>query len=347
VVARLDSRWTRVLTVGTNPVRAAAGGLVLVVLLAVVLGPLQHQVTRATQGLTLVVPIIGAAVLGGRRAAFVVTAAATVAYSLVIPPVGSVRVRLTQDLVALVVFSIVAVVVGAVVARRIELLGEVERQRSALLRSVSHDLRTPLASIRAAASDLAEAEDEALPLAARHRFAALIVEEAERLDRLVANLLSLSRIEAGAYAPAPQSVDLPELIEAVTTRLSRPLAGVRLEVDAAPGLPSVHGDHTQLDQLLTNLLENAARHSPAGGTVRLTAASTGGVVTITVADEGPGLGGIDAARLFEPFRSGAVPGASGIGLAICRAVAEGHGGTIAAGDRPGGGAVFTVRLPVR
>jgi two-component system sensor histidine kinase KdpD len=316
----------------------------MVAAIAVVLGPLQHQVTRATQGLTLVVPIVATAVLGGRRAAFLVTAGATVAYSLVIPPVGSVRVRLTQDLVALIVFSIVAVVVGAVVARRIELLGEVEQQRTALLRSVSHDLRTPLASIRAAASDLAGGVD--LPDVTARRFAEVIVEEAERLDRLVANLLSLSRIEAGAYSPRRQSVDVRELIDVATDRLARVLGDVALDVQLPDSLPFLDADHTQMDQLLTNLVENAARHSPPGSSVLVRVDLDGAWMVISVADRGPGIASADLGSLFEPFRSGAVPGVGGIGLAICRAVVDGHGGTIEAGDNPGGGAVFTVRLPL-
>jgi two-component system sensor histidine kinase KdpD len=228
--------------------------------------------------------------------------------------------------------------VGEVVARRIELLGAVERQRSALLRSVSHDLRTPLASIRAAASTLA---------VDGNRYATNIEEEAERLDRLVANLLSLSRIEAGAYVVARQSVDVAELIDATTSRLGRLFTAVRLDVDLPADLPFVRADHSQLDQLLTNLLENAARHTPPVGTVHLAASvDDRRHLVLTVADEGPGVAADEVAGLFEPFRTGAVPGASGIGLAICKAVVDGHGGTIAVRDRPGGGAVFTVALPL-
>ena len=336
----------RALTFGIRPVHAALAGIAMVLVLAVVLGPLQHVVARATQALTLVVPVVVTAVLGGRRAAFAVAAAATVAFSLVIPPVGSLRVLLIQDVVAVAVFSVVAFAVGEVVARRIELLGAVERQRSALLRSVSHDLRTPLASIQAAASELAGGTD--LPPATARRFADIIGEEAERLDRLVANLLSLSRIEAGAYTAVHQSVDVRELIDATTHRLARVFTSVVLEVDVADDLPLVHADFTQLDQLLTNLLENAARHTPPGGTVRLSAASDEHrrSLVLEVADQGPGIDPAEAAELFEPFRSGALPGASGIGLAICKAVVDEHGGTIAVRDRPGGGAVFTVELPL-
>ena len=308
------------------------------------LGPLRHEDTRTAQALTLVVPVVAVAVLGGRKAAYAVACAATLAFSLIVPPLGSLQLRLAEDLVALVVFSAVAVVVGTVVGRRIELLGEVERQRTALLRAVSHDLRTPLSAIRAAASELAD--PESLPPATARRFAEVIEAEAERLDRLVANLLSLSRVEAGAFIPDRHPVDVGELVEVVQTRLGRLLRHVRLTVEVPDDLPAVAGDHTQLDQLLTNLVENAARHTPAGATVEIRAAALDGWIHLSVCDEGPGIDPADAAGLFEPFRSGRVPGVSGMGLAICKAVAEGHGGSISVGENPGGGAVLTVVLPV-
>ena len=318
--------------------------MLAVAAIAAALGPLQHEDTRTAQALTLVVPVVAVAVLGGRKAAYAVAGAATLAFSLLLPTLGSLRVRLAEDLVALAVFSAVALVVGTVVARRIELLGEVERQRTGLLRAVSHDLRTPLSAIRAAASELVDVES--LPPATANRFAEVIEAEAERLDRLVANLLSLSRIEAGAFIPDRHPVDVAELVEIVQARLGRLLRHVRLTVDVPADLPAVAGDYTQLDQLLTNLVENAARHTPAGATVEIRAKAVDGTVQLSVCDEGPGIDAADAAIVFEPFRSGPVPGVSGMGLAICKAVAEGHGGSISVGENPGGGAVLTVVLPV-
>jgi K+-sensing histidine kinase KdpD len=324
-------------------VRASAVGVLGAVAFVLVLDPLA-DLTRAVQALLLVVPVVVVAVVVGRLAAYAVAAAASVGFSLLIPPVGSVWVEHTQDLVSLVAFFVVAMAVGTVVARRIELLGVVERQRAALLRSVSHDLRTPLASIRAAASDLAEFDQ--LPTETARRFADLIGTEAERLDRLVANLLSLSRIEAGSFAPARQAVDVAELVAATTGRLRRVFSGTALVVDVPAGLPAVQADYTQLDQLLTNLVENAARHAPKDGTVVVSARANRGHLTLSVADDGPGVDPVQADELFRPFRSGAIAGVSGIGLAICRAVAEGHGGTIRVGSAPSGGALFTVRIPL-
>ncbi len=345
VVRRRSLRawWVDAFTFGIGTPRALGLGIVMIIVSVIALAPEREPVSRATQALTLVVPVVIVAVLGGRRAAYAVAGAATVAFSLVEPPVGSVRVRLTGDLVALAVFLLVAVVVGTVVARRIELLGHVERHRSALLRSVSHDLRTPLAAIQAAASELASGE---LPRPTAQRFVELIGDESRRLDRLVSNLLSLSRIEAGAYAPVRQLVDLAELVESAVDRLGRLFTTVHLGVRLPDDLPMINADHTQLDQLITNLLENAARHSPVGGTVTVEARAGTDELLLMVSDEGPGVDTTEVATLFEPFRSGRVPGAGGIGLAICKAVVDGHGGTISVGESPTHGAVFTVAIPL-
>jgi K+-sensing histidine kinase KdpD len=338
-------RWfERVLIAGAGPGPAAVVGAVGVAVLGLVVGQFDDQLARATQELTLVVPVVITAVVGGRRAAYVVGAVATVVFSLLLPPVGSVRVHLADDLVALVVFSVVAVVIGTLIAGRIEILSRVEHQRAVLLRSVSHDLRTPLASIQAAASEALDA-DGGHDATTRVRLLDLVVSEAERLDRLVANLLSLSRIEAGAAAPRRQPVDVEELIGAISQRLQRLFVNRPLHVDVARDLPVVQADYVQLDQVLTNLLENAVRHTPAGSPVTLTAHPVPGGITVTVTDAGPGVRPDEMAAIFEPFRSGAVAGATGIGLAICKAIVEGHGGTIAVSDNPAGGARFTVILP--
>ena len=333
--------------------------------------------------LVLVVPVVVAALVWGRRAAIAVAVVATLAFDVIfIAPERSVRVRAAEDAVALGVLALVALVVGTLVAReghrrhwaearvtelqqvndelaaverereqlaldatRAAVLERVDEQRGALLRSVSHDLRTPLATIRAVASDLRSGViyDEAT----RDELLDLVGDEAERLDRLVANLLSLSRIEAGALKPDRGAVDLDDLVNERVRRLSRLFLQVRITVDMPPDLPLVDADHTQLQQVVTNLLENAARHAPPKSAVTVTARRAGADrVALLVRDEGAGVAEHERKRVFEPFRRGEGSRSSGIGLAICRAVVDAHGGTIEVERTPGGGATFVVGLPM-
>jgi two-component system sensor histidine kinase KdpD len=323
---------------------AAAAGICLLAPIVIGFSGVHDPSVRATEALTLVVPVVGAAVLGGRWAAYAVAVAAAVAFSLVIPPIGSFRIELGQDVIALCVFAGVALVVSTLVARRVEALRQVEHQRRSLLRSVSHDLRTPLSAIRAAATELQSGigHDEAV----QGRLLELIGDESLRLDRLVGNLLDLSRVEAGVLQPRYQAVDMAELVEVSANSLERMFRDVALEVEVGPDLPSVQGDFTLLGQVVTNLLENAARHSPTGSTVVVAAVVEGATMRVSVADEGPGVDPSEAATIFEPFRSGSIAGTSGIGLAICKAIIEAHAGTIRVGETAAGGAEFSFSVPL-
>ena len=337
------ARFVGLLVSSARPLHAAGAGVAAALLLGVLMGQVHDELSRATLALVLVVPVIVTAVAGGRRAAYAVAATATVVFALLLPPAGSFRVRLADDLIALVVFSAVAVVIGTLVAGRIEMLGRLERQRAVLLRSVSHDLRTPLAGIRAATSEVLDLDHDPQT---RRKLLALVGEEVERLDRLVANLLSLSRIEAGALVPRRQPVDIGELLGDTSRRLASLLADHPLALDVPDDLPLIEADYTLLGQVFTNLLENAARHTAPGSAVEVSVRTTTAGVAVSVADRGPGvLAGDNDDALFEPFRPGPVTGSSGMGLAICKAIAEAHGGTIEAGPNPGGGARFTVTLP--
>ena len=224
-----------------------------------------------------------------------------------------------------------------------EVLEEVDRQRSLLLRSVSHDLRTPLATIRTITSGLRGGTP--YDPATRDELLDLVAGEIDRLDRFVANLLHLSRVEAGALRPSIEMIDLRGLIERAVARLGGVLAGRTVEIDAG-GLPPVPADPTQLDLVLTNLLENAARHAPAGTTVAVEAAVDGDAVRLAVVDHGLGVDPAVKRELFTAFAVGR-GGVTGIGLATCKAIVDAHEGTIEAGETPGGGASFVVELPLR
>jgi len=326
-----------------------------VVVITLVLTPIREEFSPAAPATLLLVPVVLAAVVGGWWAAITTAVFATAAVSFAfVPPLDSFRFH--GDALAVPVFLTVAVLVGAVVAseehrrrlageiNRAAVLEQVDRQRAALLRSVSHDLRTPLATIRTAASELQAGvvSDEAM----RRELLALVGDEAERLDRLVANLLDLSRIEAGALRPEHQAVDLRELVEDRRASLAGALHDVTLHVAIDPAVPLVSADYTQLGQVLANLIENAARHSPSGGAVTVSAVQTLGMVEVTVVDEGKGVAPDDIAGIFEPFRTGSGSQSTGIGLAICKAIVEAHGGTIWLGTGETGGAAFHFTVPV-
>jgi two-component system sensor histidine kinase KdpD len=367
-----------------RPWWAGAGlGLVIVVGLSAALAPLRDDLGRATPALLMVLAVVGAGLTGGVRASVLTAVAAAAAYNLVfIPPYLTLKVTAGEDWVALGVFLAVALAVGLLMtaqvgrrraaeareadlarlydqlrasaaerdrllaeASRAQVLERVDEERAALLRSVSHDLRTPLATIRAVASDLRDgvAYDDAT----RTELLATVCDEAERLDRIVANLLSMSRIEAGAFKPERQAVDVDELVRDRVRRMKDLFRRVRVQVELPADLPLVDGDYSQLDQVFTNLLENAARHAPPGSFVRVAGRRRGDSVEVRVSDEGIGVPDWERTKVFEPFRRGEGSGSSGVGLAICKAVVEAHGGTISVDRTPRGGATFVVCLPSR
>lgn len=333
---------------------------VVILAITAVLVPFGQDLPRVVPALLLLGPVIAAGLLSGRLVAAAVALEAALAFAAgFLPPLGSPVVELTQDAVALAIFVLVAGALGTIISTvvtserrralaersQVASLQAVDAQRSALLRSVSHDLRTPLASIRAVITDLQA--DTPFDLDTRDELLGLVAAECERLDRLVANLLSMSRIDAGAFLPERDAVDLAEVAELSVARLEHALVRVRIELDLAEDLPVVEGDFVQLDQVVSNLVENAARHSPEGGrvTIRVAAEDDRRAVRLTVEDEGPGIPPELRTQVLEPFRTGSGPVSTGIGLAICRSIVEAHDGTIRVDDAPHGGARLVVRLP--
>ena len=224
-----------------------------------------------------------------------------------------------------------------------------ERQelQSTFLAAVSHDLRTPLAAIVAAASSL-QAQGERLAPAERERMLASIVGQARHLGEISENALELVRLSAGPQALRRDWQSLEEVVGSVVGRLRGEPCGARLEVAVEPALPLVRGDATLLAQLVGNLLDNACKYG-GDGPIRLEAVRRDGAVALSVSDRGPGLTAEDEARLFEPFVRGegrrAGEGA-GLGLALCKAIAEAHGGELEFARREHGGSRFTLTLPV-
>ena len=228
-----------------------------------------------------------------------------------------------------------------------EALAEADRARAALLAAVSHDLRTPLASVKAAASSL---RNDAIAWSPEDSEALLatIEEGADRLDALVANLLDMSRLEAGAVSTRSGPVELDPLVRVVVGALEPDDAG-RVDVDLDPALLA-WADAGLLERVVDSLVSNAVRHAPDPAGVRVDASLVGPRVLLRVSDTGPGIVAADRDRVFAPFqRLGDVPGGSGVGLglAVARGLTEAMAGTLTLDDTPGGGTTFVVDLPAR
>jgi len=349
-------------------------GAVLVGVATLALLPVRDDVDAATPTAVMILPIVLAAMVGGGPPAVVTALLAGLAINLAyLRPYGTLKIRAVEDGIGLVAFVVVALLVGLLVsnlrarrreslerqrdlqalleersallteARRAQQLAELDAERTSVLRSVSHDLRTPLSAIRAIAGDLRDGvayDDDT-----RRELLGTVVTEADRLDRMVANLLSMSRIEAGAFAPERTAVDVGELVRTRVRALAGVLAPFEITLRIPDGLPFVDGDELQLEQVLTNLLANAARHSPAGSDLWIVVSTLGGQVRIDVSDRGPGIAVADRERVFLPFERGPGSRSSGVGLAICKAVVEAHGGRIWIEQRFGGGATVSFTVP--
>ncbi len=225
---------------------------------------------------------------------------------------------------------------------------ERDQLRAALFSSVTHDLRTPLASIKAAVTSLLD-EEVTLEPATRRELLEAVLDETDRLNRLVGNIIDLARVRAGALVPAKQPTAIDDVIESVIHRMGPALARVRVRTLLRPDLPDVPMDPVQIDQVVSNLLENAARFSPPGGEVLVSAAPFQRAVRVRVADEGPGIPAAEREHVFEPFVSrdaGDTRMGSGLGLAIARAVVLAHGGRIWVEGAPTGGTAVVFELPV-
>jgi len=233
---------------------------------------------------------------------------------------------------------------------QIEVLQRTDALRAALLSSVSHDLRTPLSSIKAAAYSLQE-KDITWDDETRHSFAVTIERESDRLNRLVGNILDMSRIEGGALKAEKELYPLDELVYHVVNHMQFLLKDRNVLLSVPDSLPPVALDFLQIDQVLTNLIENAVRYTPADSSLEIGAVEQNGEMHVSVADHGPGIPEEYIERIFDKFYR--VSGAkqrgtmgTGLGLAVCRGLVEAHGGHIWAENREGGGSIFQFTLPL-
>jgi two-component system sensor histidine kinase KdpD len=230
-------------------------------------------------------------------------------------------------------------------SQRAQLLAESEKLSKALLNSISHELRTPISAITTAASALVEPKT---PEPLRDTLAHEIQESAARLNRLVSNLLDMTRLESGNLKPRLDWCDAADLINVALRQNERELSKHHLELSLPSPLPLVKMDFVLIEQALNNLLLNAAHYTPVGTTVEVKASASAHELTISVADHGPGLPPESLPHLFEKFyrAPGAPAGGTGLGLSIVKGLVEAHGGRVEASNRPGGGAEFSIHLPI-
>ena len=232
-------------------------------------------------------------------------------------------------------------------------LDESHAARRRLLADVSHELRTPLTAIRGYVETLSMPQ-LTLDAGTRERYLRIVEEETRKLERLVGDLLDVSRLEGGGTTLALQPVSIERLFQRVADRHERAAGekGIRLQTEIDPTAQEAWADPDRLEQALQNLAANALRHTPAGGCISLRAASDGPYTRIVVEDTGAGIPAEHLPHVFDRFykvepsrATEEVSTGSGLGLSIVQAIVEGHGGAITAANRPGGGAVFEIRLP--
>ena len=233
---------------------------------------------------------------------------------------------------------------------RVERTAETERLRSALLTSISHDLKTPLAAVLGAAGTLRDL-DQKLTSAEKADLLATIVDESERLNRFIANLLDMTKLESGAVTPNVALHDLGEIVGSALRRASRILSHHHVELELAPDLPMLEIDAVLFEQVLFNLLDNAAKYAPPETTIRIQSWRSGESVALRVLDEGSGIPAGDLEHIFDKFyraqKADQVRAGTGLGLAISRGFIEAMHGSIVAANRPDRtGAMFTINLPI-
>lgn len=292
----------------------------------------------------LVVVVVGGA-RAGRAVGFTLAAFAFALFDwYFVPPYGTLSVGKSNDWIVLIAFLATSIIVTQLFerARREADAARSARLRESIVASVSHDLRTPLTTIKALAHDLADGGDER---------AELIETEADRLTALVGDLLDFSRINSGSLPLAIEANEAEDLVGAALQQVAGSALGRTINVELDANHPLLFGrfDFAHTLRVLVNLVENALKYSPPDAPVDLTVKRDGSWLTFSVADRGAGVGDAEREKIFAPFYrpSGVAPDAKGVGLglSIARALAEAQGCSLQYSPREGGGSVFTLRVP--
>jgi two-component system sensor histidine kinase KdpD len=334
----------------------------ITVALATAIGWLMHRLQLADTNILMLylLGVLWVATHHGRGASVLASVLGVLAFDFVfVPPYWRLTVQNEQYLVTFAVMLLTALTISTLThnlrrrdreARAAWERVEAEFLRNTLLSGVSHELRTPLAGITGASSTLIE-NGESLSPEERREMLETVYGEAERMERLINNLLDMTRLESGGLTVKKEWLPLQEVIGSALQHMDRRLAGRRVTTRLEPKLPLVNVDPVAMEQVLCNLLDNAVQYTPAGSTIDMSAEAKDGRVQIAVADRGPGLPAGAENRVFEKFfrahNAAQTRRGIGLGLAICRGIVEAHGGQITAANREdGGGAVFRISLPL-
>jgi K+-sensing histidine kinase KdpD len=358
-------------------------------LLVLLLAPLEGRVNTTTIGFALLLGVLFTAIHMGSKPALAASVVAMLGYNFFfLPPILTLTITDPQNWVALAAFSVTALVTGQLSAkakeRTVEALAakeEIERlytelqaafekashaeaikrsesMKSALLDAVTHDLMTPLTSIRAAASTLRKAErtGQTLDPELNSELIELVDEESFHLDQIISGFMELARIEAGDLLLQTTWGSLNDVAQAAIKRAQTLLVKHRVDVDVPETLPLMHIDVRALAEVIYTLLDNARKYSPDSSAIRITARRVEGDVEVSVSDQGSGIRTDDLSRVFEKFYRGKdasnsrtnSPGGLGIGLSIAKAVVEAHSGSIwVAESSASKGTTMTFRIPVK
>jgi two-component system sensor histidine kinase KdpD len=300
--------------------------------------------------------VIGVSMRSSRSAAILnAILSVTAFYYFSVPFHDSFVLEDSNYFITLIAMLVVALVISTLISKvrsqaenvvKAEIAIQTERARNSLLSAVSHDIKTPLSSIYGAATSLLEEEERFAP-SERHELIQSIADEAQRLNRVVSNLLQMTRLEAGVEINRDW-YPLEEIIGSALTRVETSLRGRTVTTTIPAGLPLISVDEVLIEQVLINVLENAANYTPAETPIEIDAVQQGQAVFIWVRDRGPGFTRGDEQRVFGKFFRGntkSVRGA-GLGLTISRAIIQQHNGRISASNRRGGGAAITIELPI-
>jgi K+-sensing histidine kinase KdpD len=365
-----------------GPLGYAVAGIGVAIATAV-LWVAQPVVNLGTVNLVYLLVVVGAAVGWGLGQGLLASVLAFLAANFFFTePRFTFTVASFQDVLALVVLLAMATLTSQLVASlrreaeearrgheaavQAEVLRRTDALRVALLSAVAHDLRTPLTTIKTAATNLLNQRmkwnDED-----KREFLQVISSQVDHINHLVSNLLDMSRIEQGHLRLNKELHRIGDVIETVVERLQPVLSEHPVDTELEPDIPPVPMDIVEIDEVLTNLIENAAKYTPLGTPIHISVGCHGGFVEVKIADEGPGIARDSLPHMFERFyrvtadkvpRPGSLDGAGrvgssigtrgwGLGLAIVKGIIEAHGGQVSAANQPGGGAVFAFTLPVQ